>query len=120
MFLINHLFLFLCIQYRVYQKTEQILNRSQFWKIAFGIKFLIYTDHLGTYNVKQLLTQILSGGVIFSQQTKNSLCTKFECLNVILSWWVENMLGVVFLFKISEKLRKPFKVSRKLSFYYNN
>ena len=78
MFLINHLFLFLCIQYRVYQKTEQILNRSQFWKIAFGIKFLIYTDHLGTYNVKQLLTQILSGGVIFSQQTKNSLCTKFN------------------------------------------
>ena len=32
------------------------------------------------------------------------------------------MLGVLFLFKISEKLVKckPFKISRKLSFYYNN
>ena len=35
------------------KKIEQILNRSQFCKKAFGIKFFTYADHLGTYDVEQ-------------------------------------------------------------------
>ena len=39
--------------------------------------------------------------------------TEFECLKVILSWSVENLLGVLLLFKISRNLVecKPFKTS---------
>ena len=32
---------------------------------------------------------------------KHGLRTKFKGLKVILSWWIENMLGVLLLFKIS-------------------
>ena len=42
---------------------------------------------------------------------KNGLRTKFKGLKVILSWWVESMLGVLLLFKISRNLIefKPVK-----------
>ena len=66
--------------YRVHKKTEQILNRSQLCKIAFGIKFLIHLDHLGSYNVKKKLKKnyelkFCKGGCFF-EQIKNALCTK--------------------------------------------
>ena len=35
---------------------------------------------------------------------KNGLRVKTKCLKVILSWQVENMLGVLLLFKISRNL----------------
>ena len=58
------------------------------------------------------------GGVRIFGHIKNGLRTKFECLKVILSWYIENMLGVLLLFKISRNLSefKPFKRSCELIF----
>ena len=41
------------------------------------------------------------GGCIVSNRFKTGLGTKFGCLKVIFSWSVENMFGLVMLFKIS-------------------
>jgi hypothetical protein len=38
--------------YRVYKKTEQIWNCSQFRKTAISIQFFMYIASLGTYNVE--------------------------------------------------------------------
>ena len=59
-----------------------------------------------------VLQKILSG-VRILKHIKNSLRAKFKCLKVILSWYVENMLGVLLPFKISRSLIefKPFKTS---------
>ena len=38
--------------YRVFKKTEQILNRSQRREAAQSMKFFINIDFLGTYDVE--------------------------------------------------------------------
>ena len=57
-------------------------------------------------------------GVRIFGHTKNGLHTKFECLKVIFSLSIENMLGVLYLFKISRNLIefKPFKRSCEFIF----
>ena len=49
---------------------------------------------------------------------ENGLRTKFKCLKVILSWSVENMLGVLLLFKISRNLIE-FKNERRADVYFS-
>ena len=53
------------------------------------------------------------------QKMKKGLRRKFEYIKVILGERTENLLVVVLLFKILENLPKckPFKTSRKLSFF---
>ena len=42
------------------------------------------------------------GGLL--RQVKYALRAKIKCLKVILTWWMENVLGVVLPHKISENL----------------
>ena len=58
-------------------------------------------------------------GVRIFKQIENGLRTKFGCLKAILSWWFENLLGVLLLCKISRNLveSKPFKTSCECIFF---
>ena len=55
-------------------------------------------------------------------QIKNSLRAKVLRLKVILTWWMENLLGAVPVFKVSENLleSKPSKTSRKFPYFEKN
>ena len=50
---------------------------------------------------------------------RNGVRAKFKGLKLILSWYVDNMFGVLLLFKISRNLIefKPFKMSCERIFF---
>ena len=106
----------------MYQKRRQFRNASQPREAASSMKFFVNIDCLGTvmWNKQKYLKFkcLKPRRVRIFGHIKNGLRTKFECLKVILSWWIENMLGVLLLFKISRNLIefKPFKKSCELIF----
>ena len=70
--------------------------------------------------MRNLKLQYLGSCVL--QQVKYALRTKFKCLNIIWTWYLENWSGGVLLYKISENLleSKPFKTSRELPYFKQN
>ena len=106
------------------KKSKQFWNGSQPGEAAWSMKFFYKYTLLGylqfRINENNLKFKCFKPrGVHIMKHIKNGLWARFKSLKVISSCWVENMLGVLLLFKMSRNLIefKPFKMSCERIFF---